>query len=296
MLYAGEKITPKGVVFVAIRTDLAVELAERATKCEGVSVENLNLRDIDIRRVHIHSKKGAEALGKPQGKYVTLHFGGFTPESQAGELRSCISAELRSLLGNPTLTLVAGLGNLHITPDALGPRVADGIFATRHISRELSNELGLGNLQSVVALSPGVLGQTGIEAGELIAAAVKKTGAEAVIAIDALAARDIKRLGCTVQLTNAGICPGSGVENSRKELSAATLGVPVVAIGVPTVVDISTFFEEETGNEYSGNSSMMVTPKDIDMVIENAAKTIAHAINCTLQPNLSETILLALEY
>lgn len=281
---------------MAIRTDLAFEMAE-GTKCtEGIKTERLNLGEVDITRVTVFNEIGARRLGKPRGNYVTLHFGGFTPESVGGTLRNCISAELKSMLGNAEKVLVAGLGNIHITPDALGPKVADGIFATRHISSTLSQNLGLGKLRAVSALSPGVLGQTGIEAGELIAAAVKETGSEAVIVIDALAARDLKRLGCTVQLSDTGICPGSGVENSRKEISRSTIGVPIIAVGVPTVVDISTFFEAETGTEYGGMQGMLVTPKDIDSVIEYAAKTIAHAINCTLQSNIEESVLLALEY
>ena len=281
---------------MAIRTDMALELKERAGECQGVESEELQFGRVKIHRVHITTEEGAEKIGKPQGNYVTVAFSGFTPEDTAGDLHSAIKSELRTMLPHRKLTLVAGLGNIHITPDALGPKVADGIFATRHISRELAESVGLGNLRAVEVVSPGVLGQTGIEAGEMITAAVRETGADAVIVIDALAARDVERLGCALQMSDSGICPGSGVGNSRQEISEKTVGVPVVAIGVPTVVDISTYFEESTGREFGGNGEMMVTPKDIDTVIAYAAKTIAHAINCTLQPDLNPEILLSLEY
>lgn len=281
---------------MAIRTDLAMELRERAGECEGVESEELNFGSVKIHRVLVKDEKGAEVLGKPIGKYTTVSFGGFTPEDTEGDLHSAIKSELAAMLPGGKLTLVAGLGNIHITPDALGSKVADGIFATRHIGEELANSVGLHNLRAVEVVSPGVLGQTGIEAGEMIAAAVKETGADSVVVIDALAARDVERLGCTVQLADSGICPGSGVGNSRREISRSTLGVPVVAVGVPTVVDVSTFFEESTGEVFGGRDSMMVTPKDIDTIIAYASKTIAHAINCVLQPEIDPDTLLMLEY
>ncbi len=281
---------------MAIRTDMAKELQERAGECGGVNSEEIQFGGVEIHRVHIKTPEGAEKIGKPMGNYTTISFSGFTPEDTAGDLHSAIKSELRAMLPENRLTLVAGLGNIHITPDALGPKVADGIFATRHISPELSASVGLGSLRAVEVVSPGVLGQTGIEAGEMITAAVKETGADAVIVIDALAARDVERLGCAVQMSDSGICPGSGVGNSRQEISKKTVGVPVVAIGVPTVVDISTYFEESTGREFRGDGAMMVTPKDIDTVIIYAAKAISHAINCTLQPQVSPDILLSLEY
>jgi len=281
---------------MAIRTDMAMGLQERAGECQGVVSEELQLGGVKIHRVHIKTKEGAEKLGKPIGHYVTLSFSGFSPEDTSGDLHSAIKSELRAMLPERSLTLVAGLGNVHVTPDALGPKVADGIFATRHISPELSASVGLGSLRAVEVVSPGVLGQTGIEAGEMITAAVKETGADGVIVIDALAARDVERLGCAVQMSDSGICPGSGVGNSRQEISEKTVGVPVVAIGVPTVVDVSTYFEESTGREFRGDGAMMVTPKDIDTVIVYAAKAISHAINCALQPGLNPEILLSLEY
>ena len=283
---------------MSIRTDMALELKERAGECQGVESEELQFGRVKIHRVHITTNEGAEKIGKPQGNYVTIAFSGFTPEDTAGDLHSAIKSELRTMLPKGELTLVAGLGNIHITPDALGPKVADGIFATRHISRELAESVGLGKLQAVEVVSPGVLGQTGIEAGEMITAAVRETGADAVIVIDALAARDVERLGCALQMSDSGICPGSGVGNQRKEISKRTLGVPVAAIGVPTVVDASAFAETETGKEYTDSlgGKMMVTPRDIDSMVQLAARTVSHAINCALQPQIPKNILLSLGY
>lgn len=181
--------------------------------------------------------------------------------------------------------LVAGLGNVSITPDALGPAAARQILATRHVGEETAAALGIRSFRPVSVLAPGVLGQTGMETCEILAALVRETKPAALIAIDALAAGDPERVGTTVQICDSGISPGSGVSNRRKELSRRTLGIPVIAIGVPTVVD----YPRENDPE-----PMMVTPREIDTVIENAARTIAMAVNCALQPELSLEDLMAL--
>ena len=175
--------------------------------------------------------------------------------------------------------MAAGLGNTEITPDALGPAVARGIFATRHIPKELTKAAGLDLLRQVSVITPGVLGQTGIEAGELIKAAAVKIKPDAVIVIDALAAQSGDRLFKTVQLCDTGISPGSGVKNNRREISEKTVGVPVVAIGVPTVIDADTLSE---------------TPKDVDMLTQRLAKLLAEAINMFLQPETDPEIISAL--
>lgn len=275
---------------MAIRTDLA---AERCKAEDAKEYEKLNLDGIEIERLTVEDGDGS---GLPAGDYVTLSFAGFTPEDTEGTLHCAIRRELCRLLKNSKTVLVAGLGNVHITPDALGPKTADGIIATRHISKNASLITGFDGLESVAVLAPGVLGQTGIEAAELIKAAANETRPDAVIVIDALAGRGVERLGRTLQITNAGICPGSGVGNSRKEISRRTLGVPVIAIGVPTVVDAATFAENETGNEYNNadGGKMMVTPRDIDSMIVTAARVISHAVNCALHPKVESDILLAL--
>ena len=272
-----------------IRTDLALE---RAEFCEngvsGVKIDEEKSGEITVLRMEIESDRAAKEMKKPKGKYTTLTVPRFS--ENAGLDRECatfIAKELCRLLPpKPRSVLVAGLGNTNITPDALGPKVAERIIATRHISREMTKELGLGSLLPVSVLAPGVLGQTGIETGEIILGAADRIEPSAVIVVDALAARSLSRLGCTVQMCDTGICPGSGVGNSRKEISERTLGVPVIAVGVPTVVDIGTLFYD-IGAKKELDTDMIVTPKEVDMMIDRAAELIAVGINKCLQKNLS---------
>ena len=187
--------------------------------------------------------------------------------------------------------LVVGLGNRDITPDALGPNAINYILATRHISPELAHEIGLDGLTPVSAVATGVLGQTGLETAEIVGAICKQTRPTAVIVIDALACKSLDRLGKTIQMSNTGICPGSGVQNARKELNRKTLNTTVVSIGVPMVVDLRTIVSEITGSSPELQSNMMVTPREIDALIEHSSKTIAYSINKCLQPTLDiETI------
>lgn len=267
---------------MSIRTDLAVECL---SKTKGATSEKIKLGRVEIDRMTVDN-----------GSYVTISFDKFTPEDIKGELHSAIKTELLSLIDNTENVLVVGLGNRNITPDAIGPKVIDGIFSTRHIKRAVAEEVGLRGLRTVSAIATGVLGQTGIEAAEQIFATVGKIKPTAVIVVDALAARDISRLGTTLQLTNSGIRPGSGVGNSRAEISQKTLGVPTVALGVPTVVDAATFAEDIVKREYLDprGCSLMVTPRDIDSMINYSAKVISHAINCALQPEIESEILLSL--
>ena len=171
------------------------------------------------------------------------------------------------------------------------------IFATRHIKGELLRATGLGNLRNVSAFATGVMGETGAEAGELIKGAVQVLMPDFVITVDALAARSAERLGRTVQMCNTGIVPGSGVGNSRQEISKRTVGVPVISIGVPTVVDAAAFVADCKGDESDISESgfgMMVTPKEVDIMIERASKLTALAINCALQPEISPEDMLIL--
>ena len=277
---------------MSIRTDLAVEKRGELLKSDNIKTEKIKLERVEIDRMSINFDSD-EGLAK--GRYVTISFDKFTPDDVWGELHTAIKTELTSLLKNNDRVLVVGLGNREITPDAIGPRVVDGIFSTRHIKKAMAEAVGLRGLRSVSAIATGVLGQTGIEAAEIILGAVEKTRPTAVIVVDALAAGNINRLGCTVQMTDSGIRPGSGVGNSRAEISEKTIGVPTVAIGVPTVVDAATFAEDLIKAEYrGGGATLMVTPRDIDTMINYSAKTIAHAINCALQPKIESSILLAL--
>ncbi len=272
-----------------IRTDLALESAEFDRKIEGgVQIHRQNEDEITVTRIEIENEEAAKRLQKPRGRYVTLEVPRFT--ASAGTDRQAVSLLAREILrllpSGIGSVLVAGLGNTEITPDALGPRVADRIIATRHISSQMKKELGLGELLPVSVLAPGVLGQTGIETGEILLGTVERIHPSAVIVVDALAARSLSRLGSTVQLSNTGICPGSGVGNSRMEISRDTLGCPVISVGVPTVVDIKTLFYDVGGGE-PPEIEMIVTPREVDTMIERAAELVAVSINCALQTSLS---------
>lgn len=278
------------------RTDLALEQTEELGENnlpEGVSVSSTAHGNINVSRVDITSAAGEQALGKPQGRYITVELPAFFSSNQSTEQEiEALSGEIRKLLPKSGMVLVVGLGNIHITPDALGPRTCDLILATRHIAGELAKSTGLGELRPVAALAPGVLGQTGVESGEIILSLVKSIAPVAVIAIDALAARSLSRLGCTIQVSNSGIAPGSGVMNSRFELSKKTLGVEVVSVGVPTVVDAATMVDELANARPSPEhselaSKMMVTPREVDLLIERAAKVLSLSINHALQPHIS---------
>ncbi len=273
-----------------IRTDLALERAEIAKKSiDGVTIDEQISGQVTVTRMEISNNGAERRLGKPIGRYITLEVPRFTKNAGLDKaVAGCMARELKRLLPSRIRSvLVAGLGNVSITPDSLGPRVANRIIATRHISRDLSLQLGLGGLLPVSVLAPGVLGQTGIETGEIILGTVDRILPSAVIVIDALAARSLGRLGCTVQMSDTGISPGSGVGNARMEINEKSLGVPVIAIGVPTVVDIRTMLSDVGGTVGDDIPDMIVTPKEIDMMIDRAAEMIAVSINLCLQKSLS---------
>ena len=279
------------------RTDLALENTEIiSTTPPGVSVFSEEKDTVKITRIKITNNEGEKAIGKPKGTYITAEVPRFTASSVLDRnTATLLSRELDLLLPKKRdLILVAGLGNTDITPDALGPLVCEKILATRHISKDLANELGLLELKSVAVISPGVLGKTGIETREIIASTVKSISPCAVIIIDALAARNLSRLGCTVQISDSGICPGSGVGNSRAEINEKFLGVPVISLGVPTVVDAKTLVSDLTENSGEDCPDMIVTPKEIDMMINRACELISASVNLCLQPSFSLDELLGL--
>lgn len=294
----------------SVRSDLALERKELLKdECTGVSSEENYFGDIKITRITVENDEGARRIGKPCGTYTTIELPCISQQSENDEdARTAISVELTRLLPKDGPVLVAGLGNSDITPDALGPKTIEKILATRHISGELSRSIGLGELRPVAAVSPGVLGKTGIETAEILSGIVGRVCPSAVIVIDALASRRLERLGKTVQISNTGIAPGSGVGNRRSEISAASLGVPVISMGVPTVVDALTLAhdilldddDKDDKSEKSGAkvfpsaAEMMVTPREIDTVISGAAQLMALGINCTLHPHLTPEELLLL--
>lgn len=279
------------------RTDLALEDTEIISITPpGVSVSSEEVDRVKITRIKITNSQGEKAIGKPKGTYITAEVPRFTASSTLDRNTAhLLSRELDLLLPEKRdLILVAGLGNTDITPDALGPLVCEKILATRHISKELAKQIGLSSLKSVAVISPGVLGKTGIETRELIASTVKSISPSAVIIIDALAARNLSRLGSTVQISDSGICPGSGVGNSRAEINEKFLGVPVVSLGVPTVVDAKTLVSDLTDKSADNCPDMIVTPKEIDMMINRACELISASVNLCLQPSFSLDELLGL--
>lgn len=257
------------------RTDLALEAADTGDGRlpEGVFCEESKKGPLLRTIVRIETEEAAARLGRPRGTYLTL-------EGPLGERRAMAAALARTLsrLLPPGPALVVGLGNRSITPDLLGPETAKRILATRHLPEGLLERVGLSGIRRVCVLAPGVMGQTGFEVAELVGAAMRGEQFGSVIAVDALAARSVGRLGRTVQLSDSGISPGSGVLNSRAALSRGTLGVPVLALGIPTVADLS-----EPGQE---GEPLMATPRDIDRIIGQGAAILADAINRALQPTL----------
>lgn len=278
-----------------IRTDLALEQQELCNQQQkGVKSSNYQKNGITVNKITVQNKIGAQALNKPIGTYVTLQLPPFSKTVPSPKQMNTVIEELRPFLPSSGLIFVAGLGNTIITPDALGPKTARQIFATRHIESELAKAAGLENMRPVAVMAPGVLGQTGIETAEIVKSVTEKIKPAAILAIDALASRKMERLGCTVQISNAGIEPGAGVGNARNELSQKTLGVPVIALGVPTVVEASTLIYDLTGTtapaEPNGRK-MIVTPREIDLIIDRASKFLASCLNAVLQPQLDRELI-----
>lgn len=268
-----------------IRTDLVTEenLAENAQD-EGLKTESKTVCGVKIEITEIKSDVMAKRLNKPRGKYCTVRFERLDTLSDTAPLKAAVVYALNEILGDKNNNaMIVGLGNADITPDALGPLCTNSVIATRHISAELKETLGLQNLHSVSCIVPGVLGKTGIEAMEIIKAAVNKTKPDVVLAIDALAARTPDNLCRTIQMTDSGIAPGSGVKNERKALNRENLGVPVAALGIPTVIDAKSL-----SPQLDESGDMMVTPKEIDLLISRAAAIIARAVNMFFQPSLDE--------
>lgn len=292
------------------RTDLALEARELfGEDIKGVAVEEEDAQDIHITRLKILNDKASIQLNKEKGTYITLEMPPFSDSfREPDDKLKIVAQEIRRLIPVNGLVLVAGLGNDEITPDALGPKSATKILATRHITGEIARSTGLNNLRPVAVVATGVTGKTGIETGEYLLSIIKRIKPNAVIAVDALASRRLSRLGCTLQISNTGISPGAGVGNHRNRLTKETLGVPVIGIGVPTVVDASTLaidlFDTDDiklSNKLRGMVSpsgrqMVVTPKEIDLLINRASEMIALSVNYALHPNLSISDLMSLMY
>lgn len=310
-----------------IRTDLAIEARELFKdsnhEIPGVEVETEKSEDISVTRVKIVEEVGARIMGKAKGNYITLEVPRLRENDKdlQEDVSRAIAAEMIRLvtLDDDSVILVVGLGNWNVTPDALGPRVIEHLLVTRHIKEYVPEQIDEG-VRSVCAIAPGVLGVTGIETSEIIKGIVEKVQPNLVIAIDALASRKMERVSTTVQIADTGINPGSGVGNNRKELSQESLGVPVIAIGVPTVVDAATMANDtidlviDSLIENAGKDSpfynllknmnrddksklidellapfignLMVTPKEVDRLIEDISAVIANGLNVALHPGI----------
>ena len=276
------------------RTDLALEKHEliRDSAPQGVTSSQYKKCGIGFTKICVTDDIGSKALGKPIGTYITAEVPPLSIYSPVDEnIITALADELRGLLPKDGAVLAVGLGNTDITPDAVGPKSISMLLATRHLSRELIKSTGLSGLRPTAGLITGVMGKTGIESAESIKGIVNTIRPSAVIVVDALAARRLSRLGNTIQISDTGISPGSGVGNARADISNYTIGVPVISIGIPTVVDAQTLVNDLIGNnaEISDKESqeMIVTPREIDLLIDRASRLIGLTINKALQPQLS---------
>ena len=303
------------------RTDLALERrdiyqkANKLNQIDGVESTEEEINDnIKVSRVKITNSKGEEALGKPIGTYVTIDVKKLkmAGEEEIQKTSEVLTDELKKIVemhvNNQEDILIVGLGNIYVTPDALGPKVINEIDVTRHIIKYLPQYVDEGT-RPVSAISPGVLGTTGIETVEILKGIVENIHPKLLIVIDALASRSIERISSTIQISDTGIVPGAGVGNTREEISENSLGIPVVSIGIPTVVELATLVsdgidifidrlqQKAESNQYLnnlqqndkyeevkealnvGDYNMIVTPKEIDDLIENMKDIVARGIN-----------------
>lgn len=312
-----------------IRTDLALEAREyykekNKSDIDGVEVIDYIDKQVMVSHVKVLTDEGERIIGKPKGNYITLEFADFVhyDADSKDDVSKTLAKELSKIikLDESMTALVVGLGNWNITPDALGPKVVSKLMVTRHLKEYVPNSIDEG-IRPVCAVAPGVLGITGIETSEIVRGIVDKIKPNIVICIDALASRKTQRVNRTIQIGDTGISPGAGIGNKRMELSESTLGVPVIAIGVPTVVDAATLAndtidlviddlidEATSGGEFYEllqsldknekqnliretlgvkMATLVVTPKDIDMIVDSVSKIIANGINIALQPALT---------
>lgn len=288
-----------------IRTDLALEAEEiwresagETTTLSGVIARDKKNKNFKVTTVKIIDGEGEAALGKPQGSYITIELDRLIrrEENAFHDAVTVLADELSEMmqLKEDAKVLIAGLGNISITPDAVGPESIQCIMVTRHLKERVPEYFSA--FRDVTAIQTGVLGTTGMESADLIMALKDKINPDYVIAIDALASRKMERLCRTLQLADTGIIPGSGVGNSRAALNRDTLGIPVIAIGVPTVVDAGTLAAdllEDSGvsgvdpKQLGENANMIVTPRDIDKNVKDIGKLIGYGINMALHEGLT---------
>ncbi|MBQ2803742.1 MAG: GPR endopeptidase [Lachnospiraceae bacterium] len=300
-----------------VRTDLALEaresISDADSKLRGVRVEEYykEEEDIQVTKVMIDTKNAAKTMGKPIGVYVTMEAPAMVEpdEEYHREISECLAEELLRMIPDSDKEqsiLIVGLGNRDVTADALGPSVVDNLFITRHVVLNYGKAAyNCNKINLISSIEPGVMAKTGMETAEIVQGVVKETKPDVLIVVDALAARSTRRLNRTIQITNTGIQPGSGVGNHRNALTQETLGVPVIAIGVPTVVDAATivgdalekFLVEEKDFDsvkYMGQhplafaelNNMYMTGKDIDAVIKRVSFTVSEGINIAMEKGM----------
>ncbi len=311
-----------------LRTGLALEAREiykeqSQEELPGVSVDKQEVGDVLITRVEVLDDNGANALGKPKGKYITLESSSLRKADAdfKDEMSKLLAKELKAVVPKKEniKVLVVGLGNQNITPDSLGPKVVSKIFITRHFFKFYNKKEDIDVIE-MSAVSPGVMGTTGLEISEVVKGIVDNSKPDIVIAVDALASRRVERINSTIQISTTGIVPGSGIGNVRKALDEPNLGVPVIAIGVPTVVDAATLtsdtiemvinaFSRQTkvGSQFYNmlkelkreekyelikevlepySANIIVTPKGVDEIIVNLSQIIANGINIAMHPGI----------
>lgn len=294
------------------RTDLADERlneCKKAGEIEGISSENVNLdNSLKVTKVKVLNEKGKKRIGKEIGTYITLEIQNIDiiSKEELENISKILAEQLKELVKGYNSIIVVGLGNIDTTADSIGPKTIKDLSITRHL-KKYAPELIKENAKEISGIAPGVLGTTGIETQEILKGIVEKVKPDAIIAIDALISRDISRLFKTIQISDTGITPGAGVGNTRKEISKNTMGIPVIAIGVPTLVEAATIvadsielisnkFEEfkdlqEASKEDKyrlikavlepSKFNLAVTPKEVDSLVDNMKLVIAHGINYT---------------
>ncbi len=311
-----------------VRTDLAVE-AKESFEEDNVEIRGVRIdedydkkHEINITRVVIETKNGAKAMGKPMGTYITLEAPNMAipDEGYHREISEVLSKYIKELLGDFSKehsVLIVGLGNREVTPDSLGPLVVSNLLITRHVVKEYGKyAMGKEKVNSVSGIVPGVMAQTGMESAEIVKGVIDETNPDLLVVVDALAARSTKRLNRTIQITDTGINPGSGVGNHRNAINSDSMGIPVISIGVPTVVDAAVIVNDAMENmlhamegaeslKSIGNvlntfnvaekqelfrellspqlNTMFVTPKDVDETMKRLSFTISEALNMVFQ-------------
>ena len=278
------------------RTDMAHEALQRCRSLSGVEEENESKGRMRISRIRVRTRTAERKLDKPRGSYITLTLpeDGLSSREVRQEAGRCLASELSLLMGEVKNVLVVGLGNRHVTPDALGPQTIESLFVTRHVQNHFPELLPDGT-RTVAAFAAGVMGMTGVETAEAVAGITSVLKPDLIVAVDALASSESDHVGAMVQLNDTGISPGAGVGNFRMGLNKRTLGIPVIAVGIPLVLtaeailysgflhmnalDLFSEAKKRLGNAFL---SMCVTPKDIDAMVKDGAAILSYGLNLAL--------------